>query len=174
MPIYQSGYLVDSSPQTAGWLGFKPGPMRDEKTDMRRILFTAVVAITLFAQQPKSASPRRHQKPVPAVTTPDPDEHWACKLGSYHNCKCPAMVAEVVEAHIDHCKVDTKNQKDYEACMNATPDECTIVQKPDSKHEDHTCKRSCTKARCRCHDGPACFGPSLFEHGGTESGEWSN
>jgi hypothetical protein len=84
------------------------------------------------------------------------------------------MVAEVVEAHIDHCKLDTKNQKDFEACMNATPSDCTIVQKVDSKHPDHTCKRSCTKARCRCHDGPPCFGPSLTEHGDAESGEWNN
>ena len=121
--------------------------------------------VALLAQQIMHRLPK--PKP-PAVTTPapDPEEQWACGFGTRRDrngehCQCPAMVAEVIAEHIDHCK-DLTNEKAYEACMNNASNYCDIVKNADLKHPVHSCNRSCsTKSICRCADGPACHLPPL-------------
>jgi hypothetical protein len=92
----------------------------------------------------------------------DPDERWACKMGSYHHCHCPAMVARVEEEQRRNCYQEP-TQKQVDACLVKVPDNCAIIQKPDDKDPRNTCKRSCSKARCRCWDGPACFGGEIVD-----------
>jgi hypothetical protein len=100
---------------------------------------------------------------VLAQQTREPNKQdiaWACRLDNHaHECRCPAMVAEEQEAWIEHCKA--MGPVGYEDCMAHTPSACSIVQKPDTKHPEHTCQRNCTVAVCRCHDGPMCVGPEV-------------
>lgn len=53
--------------------------------------------------------------------------------------------------------------KQYADCAAKVPTACDVIQKADEKHPEHTCQRSCRKARCNCHDTEPCDGPSLTE-----------
>jgi hypothetical protein len=114
---------------------------------MRRLLLLAAIALAALAQKPKA----------PAA---DPDERWACKIGSYHQCHCPRMVVRVEEEGRQHCYA-LGSRSAIDACLAKIPDNCEIIQHADTKEPHNTCKRSCSRARCRCWDGPACFGPEL-------------
>lgn len=75
------------------------------------------------------------------------------------------MVAEIQDEQSKACAdrygTGADNQP-FVDCMSKIPGNCEIVQNVDLKHSAHTCKRSCNKnAICRCHDGPACTGPTL-------------
>jgi len=120
-----------------------------------------------FAQKPKPKSAAQPQ--------PDPEARWVCHIGSYHDCHCPAMVAETQENGVKHCEETTANAKAYNECLSKLPSNCDIIQQPDKEHPEHTCKRTCSHARCQCWDGPACAGPSLTEQQQLEdSEEWHN
>jgi len=123
---------------------------------MKRLTLVISIALVAFARQPKSKA-----KPAP-----DPEARWMCRIGSYHNCHCPAMIAEEHEAGVQQCARTTQSEKEYIACLSRLPGNCEIIQKADSKHPEHTCKRSCSHAKCQCWDGPPCEGPSLTEGAG--------
>lgn len=123
--------------------------------------------VVMFAQH---TTKKKSTPPPPPVATHDPEEAWACRLGykvgygaDAHECKCPMMVQEAQEAHIDRCKGIT-DEKAYQECMNSIPGACDIVQKVDAKHPEHSCGRWCTKPVCRCHDGPVCHGDEIVPH----------
>lgn len=116
-----------------------------------------LLAGIVFGQKPGKAKPKRN-------TQDDIEAQWMCKIGSFHDCRCPAMMAELQEEGVKHCADTSPTHKDYVACLSKLPSNCEIIQKPDQKHPEHTCKRSCRKARCQCDDGPPCVGPSLTEH----------
>lgn len=124
------------------------------------------VVIMLGQQVKKRPAPK-----PPIVTAPatDPEEHWACGLGTVRDrngdhCQCPMMVAEVRDEQIEKCYAGPAAQ--FDDCMKKAHDvsECDIVKNEDLKHPAHSCKRSCsTKAICRCHDGPACHAPPFHQ-----------
>lgn len=122
---------------------------------MRRIaiLIYASFAVLLCAQpkpKPQKHKVEKHQ--------PDPEDRWICRIGSYHDCSCLAMVAEANEAWIAKCSTE----KDYAACMAKKPANCDVIQTADAKHPAHSCKRTCkTMAGCQCDDGPVCKGPII-------------
>lgn len=125
----------------------------------RFILFLAIVCLAFAADSKKA------KKKAPE---PDPEEKWACGLGTARDqrgdhCLCPAMVAEVRDEIIEACATKHgSSQEEYIKCLGAVPSECDIVKNADLKHPVHSCSRSCsTKAICRCHDGPACHAPPL-------------
>ena len=126
---------------------------------MKRLLLLASITLLALAEQHKT-------KPKAAVPPPDPEARWMCHIGSYHDCHCPAMVAEQQAASVEQCAKTTQSQKDYNACVAKLPSNCEIIQKADTAHAAHTCKRTCTHAKCQCWDGPACSGPSLREGAG--------
>lgn len=100
----------------------------------------------------KKAAPKAQKKAAPARPEPDPEDRWICRIGSYHDCHCPAMVAEQQE----------------EAYRNGTQPKggCDIIQQADTKHPEHTCKRTCKAiAGCQCWDGPVCRGPVVYNPG---------
>lgn len=39
------------------------------------------------------------------ANTPDPEDRWMCRIGSYHNCSCLAMVSEHWDAVNDKCSI---------------------------------------------------------------------
>lgn len=108
---------------------------------MKRLILSSIFILGCFAQ------------------TKSPEERgaWACRTGTWHNCKCPAMVAEAYEEATRACELEGNKQ----ACEDRKRGPCEVIQKPDTKHPEHTCGRSCTKAKCACHDGPMCEGPEL-------------
>jgi hypothetical protein len=123
---------------------------------MKRLLLLAAIAALAFAQKPKPPSAEEQYR----KNMEEMDERWACRIGSSHHCHCPRMVARVEEEGRQRCyKEGTKKQIDE--CLAKVPDNCTIIQQPDTKEPANTCKRSCSRARCRCWDGPACYGPQL-------------
>ncbi len=123
---------------------------------MKRLLLIAAIALAALAQKPKPPSPAEQLRQNQNAQ----DEHWACKIGSYHHCHCPKMVQRVEDEGRERCYKEA-TQKQVDACLAKVPDNCTIIQQPDTKDPGNTCKRSCSRARCRCWDGPACFGPQL-------------
>ena len=87
------------------------------------------------------------------------DIAWACGTKE-HRCSCPMMVGEVQSAWIKHC--ETGGPVGYDECMKNIPKDCDIIQKPDKIHPEHTCRRNCTTAVCRCNDeATICVGPTL-------------
>ena len=119
---------------------------------MKRLIFSCLIITTLFGQKSDERKPNKQ------------DMAWACRLeNKSHHCECPAMVAEVRDDIVEKCATlyGGPGSKEYVKCLSQTPSECEIVQKPDTKHPEHTCSRNCTMAVCRCHDGPPCVGPTL-------------
>lgn len=120
---------------------------------MKRTLLVFALLGVALAQHPKKAPTRPKEDPQERL-----DREWMCKIGSMHNCKCPAMIAEVQDEAVKQCELST----DYQACIAKLPQPCDIIQHADTKHPEHTCGRNCTKPRCGCWDGPACFGPQVM------------
>lgn len=140
---------------------------------MKYIILTIATGVLgvvgLIHAQPKRGVP----KPPPvAHHEPNPEEYWACGPNTRQDrngdhCHCPAMVAEVNNELAEACenKYGTgQGNKAYIDCLSKIPMTCDIVANADLKHPAHTCKRSCNKnAICRCHDGPACVGPPIYQ-----------
>ena len=128
-----------------------------------------VPVVIMFAQQVQHRTKPAPKAPLPRVEVPvdpDPEEFWACGLGTHqdkqgHHCHCQEMVEEVHTEHMDHCKSLT-DEKAYQACMNSLPEYCDVIKNSDLKHPVHSCKRSCNKnAICKCADCPSCHLPPL-------------
>ena len=117
-----------------------------------RWAFAALVLVGALAQKPK---PR----------TPDPEDRWICRIGSYHNCHCPKMVSEAAEVGSKKCEDTSLTREAYIKCLAALPTSCDVIQVADAAHPDHSCKRTCKKmAGCQCNDdGPKCEGPPLTQ-----------
>lgn len=96
----------------------------------------------------------------------DEPDYYICQLGSYHKCECPAMVQEHFESEDAKCLEQSRGDtKAYRQCMSKVVlNPCDIVKEKDTAHPQHTCKRTCKTARCKCHDGPMCRAPSLVEY----------
>lgn len=122
-----------------------------------RTIYLATLALSLCALMTAQKASKRKPQPQP-----DPEARWMCHIGSYHECHCPAMVAEEQEKAVEQCANTTKTRAEYLACVSKAPSECEIIQKPDTVHPEHTCKRSCTHAKCQCWDGPPCAGPTVY------------
>lgn len=117
--------------------------------------------------KPKVGKSRQTQTKGSA-NTPDPEDQWMCRIGSYHGCSCPAMVSEHWEEVNNKCSIvmQTGDKFAYRKCLQENEmNPCAIIQKADTQHPAHTCKRTCSRSRCLCNDGPKCFGPSLLEEG---------
>jgi hypothetical protein len=122
----------------------------------------AGLAVILAAQQsnPKPKKPAKAAQQAPAR---DPEERWICRIGSAHNCHCPAMMSEVQEAGVKHCADTSKTHAEYVACLGKSPSNCDVIQKPDENHPEHSCRRNCKAiAGCQCDDGPVCRGPQVW------------
>ncbi len=119
---------------------------------MKFAVIALVAAILCFGAKPK--------KPAKTVDT---DEQYACRGDvGYHKCSCVAHTARVVAEYISSCRQKSRTAKELEACMRTPPSHCDVVKNVDEKEMRNTCTRSCTKARCRCSDGPACFLPQIY------------
>ena len=123
---------------------------------MKRLILILLTSLVLVGQTTK-APPKHKAEPKQEQPTPDPEAKWMCHIGSYHNCQCPAMVAERQDAHVAYCQT----QKDYDKCIAEMPAVCDIIKDIDPKHPEHNCKRNCTKPKCQCWDGPPCEAPAV-------------
>lgn len=138
---------------------------------VRRLSFVfaaCIASIILAADKPKPKKPARIEK-----HQPDPEDRWICRIGSYHNCHCPAMVAAAAEAGSKHCADTSLTHEAYIKCLGELPTSCDVIQKLDDKHPENSCKRTCkTMAGCQCNDdGPKCEGPIVWhqlEYDGSE------
>jgi hypothetical protein len=120
------------------------------------------LAVILAAQQsgPKPKTPVKTEQQPPAR---DPEDRWVCRIGSPHDCHCPAMMAEEQDAAVKHCGDTSKTHEEYVACLGKVPSNCDVIQKPDEKHPEHSCRRNCKAiAGCQCDDGPICRGPQVW------------
>lgn len=129
--------------------------------NMKNILILFLIALSLLGQPPKS---KGTIKPTAAPYTEkkeDPEARYICRIGSYHNCECMAMVAEVHEEAYRNCQLTSKSDKEYGECVKKVPQSCQIIQQQDNKHPAHSCRRTCKTARCSCDDGPVCNGPEF-------------
>lgn len=120
---------------------------------MRNILILLIIALSVAGQTPKTKGAPKKE--------PDPEARYICRIGSYHNCQCPNMIAEVEEDAFRNCQLNSKSDKEYKECARKVPNSCEIIQKEDSKHPQHSCKRTCKKATCQCADTVPCTGPEF-------------
>ena len=122
----------------------------------------AGLAVILAAQQ-SSPKPKKPAKAALQAPAHDPEDRWICRIGSAHDCHCPAMMAEAQEAGVKHCTDTSKTREEYVACLRKLPSNCDVIQKPDDNHPEHSCRRNCKAiAGCQCDDGPVCRGPQVW------------
>lgn len=137
---------------------------------MKRLIFAIACCAALFAQhstKPKPAPKAQIEKP-----RHDPEDRWICRLGSYHDCHCPAMMAEAQEDGVKHCADTSTTREAYIKCLSTLPSNCDTIQKADTKHPEHSCKRTCKAiAGCQCDDGPVCKGPLVYQNSADPSDE---
>src|ERR1700676_2055029 len=108
----------------------------------RYFLLLAIVCLAFAADSKK--------KKAPEV---DPEDRWICRIGSFHNCHCPRMVAQAADAGSKKCADTSLTHEAYVKCLAALPTSCDVIQKADEKHPERSCKRTCKKiAGCQCND----------------------
>jgi len=121
------------------------------------------LAVILAAQQSSPKPKKPANAPQQQAPARDPEDRWVCRIGSPHDCHCPAMMAEAQEAGVNHCAETSKTRQEYMACLGKLPSNCEVIQKADEKHPEHTCRRNCKAiAGCQCDDGPICRGPQVW------------
>jgi len=121
------------------------------------------LALILAAQQSTPKPKKPANTPQQQAPARDPEDRWMCRFGSPHDCHCQAMMAEAQEAGVKHCADTSKTHQEYVACLSKLPSNCDVIQKPDEKHPEHTCRRNCKAiAGCQCDDGPVCRGPQVW------------
>jgi len=83
-----------------------------------------------------------------------------------HECHCAGMVDRAKQAYQDECgRKPTKQERD--ACRDAQPETCHIMDHPDSYLSDvasgERCLRACRQHQCTCNEG-ACFRQAVLTH----------
>jgi hypothetical protein len=130
---------------------------------MERVAVLVATVVVMFAAQqtaPK-AKPKASDHTSPKR---DPEDRWICRMGSYHDCHCQAMMAEAQERGIKQCRDASSNDEEYARCVSKLPSNCAVIQGPDEQHPEHSCKRNCKAiAGCQCEDGPVCKGPIVYQ-----------
>ena len=128
----------------------------------------ALAAVALFAQS-GSKSAKKKEPTKQSQPARDPEDRWICRIGSYHDCHCPAMWAEQEDAAIKKCADSSSTHEAYVACLSKVPSHCEMIQVADTAHPEHTCKRTCkAMAGCQCDDAPVCKGPTLQQYGASD------
>jgi hypothetical protein len=126
-------------------------------------LFTILAGLVILGAQQSSPEPKKAARAAHQAPAHDPEDRWICRIGSAHDCHCPAMMAEAQEAGVKHCADTRETRDEYVACLGKLPSNCDVIQKPDDNHPEHSCRRNCKAiAGCQCDDGPVCRRPQVW------------
>ena len=126
---------------------------------MKRFILLIAAAIALLGQTAPAPKKAPARKQAQKNAQPDPEDRWICRIGSYHDCHCPMMMAQAEKDWVAHCKTLGPG---YEDCMAHQPSSCDAIQKPSVAHPEWNCRRTCKKmAGCACDEAPICYGPVL-------------